>query len=225
MSVQHLRDKYAVERVFGYPCDVTRLDQIQGLWDASQDRWGQIDIWINNAGVAHPQMDFWEHPPERIQSVVDTNLLGAMYGAQVALRGMLEQGFGALYNMEGLGSDGRQVEGMTLYGSTKYGLSYLTDALAQEVDGTGIQVGGLRPGMVVTDLLTGQFEGRVEEWEQAKRIFNILADRVETVTPWLAEQVLGNRKNGVHIAWLNRRKMLFRFLTAPFRKRDLSGAS
>ena len=157
----------------------------------------------------------------QIQAVVETNVIGAMYGAEVAIRGMREQGFGALYNMEGLGSDGRRVEGLTLYGTTKRGLRYLTDALAQEVEGTQITVGALSPGMVMTDMLTNQYEGRPEDWDRAKRIFNILADRVETVTPWLAQKVLANEKNGVRIKWLTRRKTMGRFLTAPFRKRDL----
>jgi DICT domain-containing protein len=83
-------------------------------------------------------------------------------------------------------------------------------------------VGALRPGMVLTDLVTGQYEGRPEEeWQDAKRIFNILADRVETVTPWLAQKVLANQRSGVRITWLTRRKVMGRFLAAPFHKRDL----
>jgi hypothetical protein len=75
--------------------------------------------------------------------------------------------------------------------------------------------------MVVTDFLTQQYEERPEDWESAKRIFNILADRVETVTPWLAHKVLANDKTGVRIAWMSRGKTMGRFLAAPFRKRDL----
>jgi NAD(P)-dependent dehydrogenase (short-subunit alcohol dehydrogenase family) len=220
-TVANLRAKHDAEHVFGHPCDVTDFEQVQALWDAAKDHWGQVDIWINNAGIAHPQMVFWEHPLEQIQAVVGTNVVGAMFGAEVAIRGMLEQGFGALYNMEGLGSDGRRVEGLTLYGTTKNGLHYLTDALAQEVEGTQVKVGALSPGMVVTDMLTNQYEGRPEDWERAKRIFSILADRVETVTPWLAQKVLTNEKNGTRIKWLTRRRTIGRFLAAPFHKRDL----
>ncbi len=220
-AVDSLGAKHDAHRVFGHRCDVTDYDQVQALWDAALEHWGQIDIWINNAGMANLQMAFWEQPPERIQAVVQTNLVGAMYGAKVAIPGMLKQGFGGLYNMEGLGSDGRKVEGLTLYGSTKHGLRYLTDALAQETQGTPVLIGALSPGMVVTDLLTQQYDGRPEDFEQAKRILNVLADRVETVTPWLAQQVLNNEKNGAHITWLTRRKTMSRFLVAPFRKRDL----
>jgi NAD(P)-dependent dehydrogenase (short-subunit alcohol dehydrogenase family) len=220
-AVAELSAKHKADRVFGHPCDVTDFEQVQALWDVAQAHWGQIDIWINNAGVSHPQANLWELTPEQIRAVVVTNLAGAMYGSKVALRGMLEQGFGSLYNLEGLGSDGRKVEGLALYGSTKCALRYLDESLAQETRGTPVLVGALRPGMVVTDMLTRQYVERPEEWEQAKRIFNILADRVETVTPWLARQVLANDKTGVCITWMTRRKSIGRFLSAPFRKRDL----
>ena len=224
-SVERARNelsaKHTAENVFGCSADVTRFADVQALWSAASARFGTIDIWINNAGIAHPQLNFWNHPPERIRAVVETNVVGAMNGAAVALRRMVEQGFGAFYNMEGLGSSGRRVQGLTLYGATKYGLRYLTDALVEETKGTNVLVGALRPGMVITDLITQQFEGRPEEWERAKRIFNIIADRVETVTPWLARKILANRRTGVRIYWLTPTKMTVRFLLSPFRKRDL----
>jgi NAD(P)-dependent dehydrogenase (short-subunit alcohol dehydrogenase family) len=220
-AVAELAAKHKADHVLGHPCDVTYFEQVQALWDAAQARFGKIDIWINNAGIGHSQMDFWDHSPEQIKAVVDTNLVGAMYGSIVALRGMLDQGFGSLYNVEGLGSDGRMVRGLALYGSTKSGLGYLTQSLVQETRGTPVLVGALRPGMVMTDLVTKQYEERPEDWERDKGILNILADRVETVTPWLAQKVLANNKTGVRFTWLTRRKVIGRFLSAPFRKRNL----
>jgi NAD(P)-dependent dehydrogenase (short-subunit alcohol dehydrogenase family) len=222
-AVSNLSTKHDAERILGQVCDVTQIEQVQNLWDATVAHFGQVDIWINNAGMNHPRREFWKNSPERIQAVVNTNLTGAMYGSQVALRGMLDQGFGGLYIMQGLGSDGRYVEGMTLYSSTKYALRYLTDALAAEMQGTPVLVGALSPGMVLTDMLTSEEVRSEEDWEATKRIFNILADRVEDVTPWMARQILDNNRNGMRIKWLTRGKIMGRFLTAPFRKRDLFG--
>ena len=217
-----LSEKHKSDSVLGHLCDVRQLEQVQTLWHAAKARFGSVDIWINNAGISHPQLDFYKHSSKQIQAVVATNLIGAMHGASVAMRGMLDQGYGSIYNMEGLGSDGRKVEGLTLYGCTKSALRYLTDALIEETRDTPVSVGALSPGMVVTDLLTRQYEDRpAEEWERAKRVFNILADRVETVTPWLAERVLANKKTGVRIKWLSGPKIMGRFLTARLRRRDL----
>ncbi len=89
-AVAELVAKHEADRVLGQPCDVTDFQQVQqALWDAAQAHFGKIDIWINNAGIGHFQTDFWELSPGQIEAVVETNLVGAMYGAKVALRGML----------------------------------------------------------------------------------------------------------------------------------------
>jgi NAD(P)-dependent dehydrogenase (short-subunit alcohol dehydrogenase family) len=219
LSVDHNPD-----RIFGQPCDVSRFEQVQALWTAAFTHFGRIDIWINNAGLVNPPLDFTELSPEQIRAVVETNLIGVMNGSQVALKKMSTQGFGSLYNMEGLGSDGRQVDGLALYGSTKRAIHYLNEALIKEAEGTPVLVGSLSPGMVVTDMLTTPYDRQSEEWARARRIFNILADRVETVTPWLAGQILANQQHGARIKWLTKRKIITRFLLAPFRKRDLFDA-
>jgi NAD(P)-dependent dehydrogenase (short-subunit alcohol dehydrogenase family) len=221
-AVEQLSRRHALDNILGQPCEVADYSQVEELWKAGKDRFGRIDIWINNAGIGHPQANFWEHPLEEIDAVVETNILGTMYGTRVALKEMLAQGYGALYNMEGLGSDGRIVDGLAVYGSTKSALRYLDRSLEKQLEGMPVIVGSLSPGMVVTEMLTTQYENRPpEEWERAKRIFNILADRVENVTPWMAEQILKNEESGIRIAWLTRSKLLYRFITVPFRRRDL----
>jgi NAD(P)-dependent dehydrogenase (short-subunit alcohol dehydrogenase family) len=216
-----LATRHEPDRVFGFPCDVRDYEQVQALWDAAKERFEIVDIWINNAGLAHPQTKFWEQPAERMEAVVGTNLLGAMYGAKAVIPGMLEQGFGSLYFMEGAGSDGRHIGGLTLYSSVNPSRLYLAEGLADETRGTPVLVGSIRPGMVITDMITRQFEDRPEELERVKGIFNIIADRVETVAPWLARKILENNKHGARITWLTRWKLMRRFLLAPFRKRDL----
>lgn len=221
-ALDRLAEVYPQERIAGTPCDMGDHNQVEALWDFAVGRFGAVDIWINNAGIAQAQSDFWELEPDLIRDLVQTNITGAMYGARVALAGFQKQGQGAFYNMEGLGSDGRRVDGLTLYGTSKRALNYLTGNLAAEVKGSDIIVGALSPGMVMTDLILKRYRGRPpEEWESARRIFNILADRVDTVTPFLAERVLKNRVNGASIQWLTPLKVFWRFLTAGISKRDL----
>jgi NAD(P)-dependent dehydrogenase (short-subunit alcohol dehydrogenase family) len=220
-AVAELSARHGAERLFGHPCDVTDFEQVQALWDAAMEQWGRVDIWLNNAGIAHAQTALWAQSAGEIAAVVETNVTGAMYGAKVAMKGMLEQGSGSIYNMEGLGSGGRRVEGLTAYGTTKAALCYLTDAMVQEAKDTPVIMGAIRPGMVATDMLTQQYREKPERWEEARRIFNILADRVETVAPWITDRVLANTTNGKRIQWLSTAKVTWRFLTAPFAKRDV----
>ncbi len=220
-AVAALNAKHSGAQLAGYPCDIADSAQVQALWDAAKERFGRIDIWINNAGISHEQAQLWELPPARIRAVVETNLLGTLYNAQVVIREMLAQGHGQFYVMEGLGSDGSIMPGLSIYGTTKYAIRYISRVLLKDTRATPVQVGTLSPGMVVTDLLIGQYDPQSERWQRAKRIFNILADRVETVAPYLVRKILANRRTGAKIVWLTRRKILLRFLVARFRKRDL----
>lgn len=204
-------------------CDVSQFDQVEALWKAAKARFGQVDIWINNAGTGHPETAIWDLSPETINGVVASNLTGAFYGVTVAAKGMREQGSGSIYNMEGLGSSGPTIKGLALYAATKSALAYLTRAAAKEMEGSPILVGALRPGMVATKLITGQYVGHPDEWKRSERIFNILSDRVETVAPWLVERILANRKNGATIKWLTGRKNMWRFITSAFHKRRIYG--
>lgn len=205
--------------VLGVVADVTSRQDVRKLWDAATDRFGRVDIWVNNAGLSTSRHKLWELDADEIDAVVDVNLRGTLQASAVVLDAMLTQGHGALWNMEGLGSNGQIVAGLTPYGATKRGLTYATKAMAKELSGTPVTVGLLSPGMVVTDLLTRDYSP--EEFAKAKKVFNILADRVETVTPWLARRVLAGVKNGGRVAWLTNRKAALRFATAGFRKRDL----
>ena len=108
-----------------------------------------------------------------------------------------------------------------MYGCTKAAIRYLNKALLHDAKGTAVQIGTLSPGIVLTGLWDELYEGQPERWEKAKKIVNILGDKVETVTPWLVERVLANTKNGARIAWLTPGKAASRFMAAPFRKRDL----
>ena len=220
-AVRKLLGQFGHERLLGRACDVRHPQEIQSLWNEALARFGSVDIWINNAGISHSTNKVWKLSTEEVERVVQITLLGAVYGSMIVVREMLEQGFGSVYNMEGLGSDGRRIKGLTIYGMTKYGLHYFTESLVEETRGTSIIVGSLRPGMVATDMLKDGYQDRPEEWERDKRIFNIIADRVETVTPWLAKRILENKKSGVQISWMTKRKMFLRMMSMPFRKREL----
>ncbi len=201
------------DNVAGCLCDVTKPEDHERLWAFACARFGRVDIWVNNAGVAHPQVKAWMLPLDKVREVVEVNVLGAYYGTRVAVRGMLEQGGGRIYNLEGFGADGRVRAGLTIYGMSKAAAAYLGRSLAAELQGTPVNLITVQPGMVITDLVTAQFE-RPEDLERVKPIFNIIASRVSEVAPWLAEHLLRPHANGARLEFLPRHKMLWRFASA-----------
>ena len=205
----------------GVTADVASRASVQAVWDHAVATFGHVDVWINNAGISAPRKPLTELGEDTVAAVVSTNVLGVANGSAVAIEGMRSQPAGGwVWNMEGFGSNGQKQVGLATYGASKRAVTYLTETLVKEVADSNVKVGFLSPGIVATDLLVGDYEDPAD-FERVRKIFNILGDRVETVTPWLAEHLLAARKNGARVAWLTTPKVVGRFATAGFRKRDI----
>ncbi|MHB1484423.1 MAG: SDR family oxidoreductase [Saccharofermentanales bacterium] len=205
-------------------CDVKSRSDIERLWDAAAGKWGRIDIWINNAGVNCPYEFLWDIDQRYIDAIIDTNVKGVVFGSQIASRKMREQGSGQIWNMEGLGSNNMIQAKTIIYGTTKHALTYFTKALAKELKDSPVRAGRLSPGMMLTDFITKTSDGNespVIKDKNFKFIFNILADRPETVAAFFVPRMLKNEKNDAQIKWLTTFKSFRRFMSAPFNKNRL----
>ena len=195
----------------GLVCDVRIMKSIETAKDSAIDKFGLIDIWINNAGVGQPPKYFYDLSEDDIREVIDVNVYGMILGTNVALKEMKKQNHGIVYNMEGLGSDGRIIPKTIVYASSKRFLRYFSNAANKELQGNKeVFVGTVSPGMVFTNLLMK------DNTPESMKMINILADSVEDVTPFLVEKMLSGKKN---INWLSTRKVLWKFVKSIFRKK------
>ena len=96
-AADSLGEEYGNDKVAGQPCDVTNIKQVEVLWITAKNKFGAVDIWINNAGITNPTKLLWEVDPSDINSVINTNITGVVYGTKVALKGMIEQGYGQIW--------------------------------------------------------------------------------------------------------------------------------
>lgn len=222
-AIAEVADRAGPTRVVGTTCDVTDAASVQALWDVAVEAFGTVDHWINNAGSTTTPLPLHELPSDQLGRVIDTNVTGVLHGVRVAAAGMREQdGGGWIWNVEGLGSKGETQMGLATYGASKAAVGYLMKALRKDLDGSGVKVGAIRPGINITEhLLTDAEVLSPERWEKTKKIMNILGDLPETTTPWLAEQLLAATKDGTRIQWLSTPKITKRFMMAPLNKRDL----
>ena len=158
----------------GVVCDVRELTQVEQLAQAAVARFGKIDVWINNAGVAHRYAKLLEVDPQDWRASIETNLVGAYHGCRVALEQMLPYRAGQIVNILGMGAD-RPAPNQTGYGASKAALMRLTESLAQEYADNGVAICAVRPGMMWTDMLTGaegvQTPELHERMEWAMRVF------------------------------------------------------
>jgi short-subunit dehydrogenase len=205
-------------------CDVTNKSELENLWKESSEKWGKIDFWINNAGQNCPHEYIYDTEQSYVDSVINTNIRGMIYGSQIAAKNMLLQGGGQIWNMEGLGSNDMIQVKTVLYGMTKHALTYFTKGLAKELEGKSVLIGRLSPGMMLTDFITKTPDGDkspVIEDEKFIKLFNILADKPDTVAAYFIPRMLNNTKNNAHIEWLTNTKAMMRFTSALFKKRKL----
>ncbi|WP_139903001.1 SDR family NAD(P)-dependent oxidoreductase [Clostridium thermarum] len=212
------------DRFIYIPCNVRNREEIRNLWNKSVEKWGNVDIWINNAGQNCPREYLWDTPEEYMDAVVDTNIKGVIYGSKIAAENMLKQGHGQIWNMEGLGSNDMIIEQTILYGTSKRALTYFTRGLAKELKDSPVKAGRLSPGMMLTEFITKSPTGEVSSVtrdDKFKKIFNILGEKPETVAKFFVPRILNNTKQDAHIVWLTNMKSAVKFMMAPFRKRDL----
>ena len=205
-------------------CDVRSMADIENLWRKAVEKWGKVDIWINNAGRNCPYNLAYETPVAAADSVLDTNIKGMIYGSMMAAKQMVAQGGGQIWNMEGMGSNNMIQPKTILYGTTKHALTYFTKGLAKELEGSPVTAGRLSPGMMLTEFITKDHQGvRSPVVADARfiKIFNILADKPETVAAFLVPRMLENTRNNAQIIWLTNAKAFIRFSTAMFRKHRL----
>jgi NAD(P)-dependent dehydrogenase (short-subunit alcohol dehydrogenase family) len=220
-SLLSIAGQFRKESYVALRCDVTNEEDLINLWESTFKTFGRVDIWVNNAGVANEQTSFNDIQPCVFMKIIDTNVKGLMLATHVAYNRMLLQGFGAIYNMEGLGSDGRAISGMTPYGTSKRAVRYFTYAFAKEVKNGPVIVGTISPGMVLTDITLEPLRKYPDNNKDLIRIYNILANDPEIVTPFLVRKMIENKINGAKISWLSSWKVMMRFLYAPFSKRDI----
>ena len=205
-------------------CNVTKSEDITNLIEFAKKEFGTIDIWINNAGVNQPEKAIWELTEEQINLVLDVDLKGAIMGSKLIMREMEKEHKGAIYNIEGYGSNDAKMLGLSIYGTSKRAITYFTEALAKESEerNTGVIVGKLSPGIMITDFIVNALgdKEKINLSEKTKKVYNILGDYPDVVAKFLVEGMLKNNKNNAKIEWLTNKKAAWRFMTAGFNKRD-----
>ena len=206
-------------------CDVTDYDAIANLWNKAKAKFGNVDIWINNAGVNQPNKPIYELTKGEVDFLLNVDLKGTIYGSQIAFAGMKEQGSGQIYNIEGYGSNDAMMTGLNVYGTTKRAVTHFTKALAkesEEITSGKVCVCRLTPGIMITGFISNANGGKtkVELAEKTKKVYNILGDYPNTIAEFAVPRMIKNTKNNANVVWLTGARAFRRFLFAGFNKRN-----
>lgn len=203
--------KAAGARAAGRACDVGDLGQVQALADLAISTFGQIDIWVNNAGLSAPYGPTLDIPATLFMQVVNTNIVGVYNGSLVALKAMRPRGHGKLINLLGRG-DRKPVKFQNAYSSSKIWVRSFTQALAQENADTGVEVMAFNPGLVDTDMLrqvetVRGFEEKVRPLETVMRLWANPPTVPAQKAVWLASAATDG-KTGLVVSLLSPPRLL-----------------
>lgn len=220
-AIDELGKSYDNNRILGIVCDVGKYEDILNLWNEAKQKFNTVDIWINNAGQGQDYKYIWEVMHEKIDSIIHTNITGLIYGSQIAYNGMATQGYGKIFNMEGFGSNGMKRKKLSIYGTTKSAISYFTSSFVKEIGKSPVLIGTIAPGMVLTDLLLMPVTKDNPEYKTTIKVFNLMAEKVETVTPWLAQKMLKSSKQGANINYSPTWKMILKALKNALTNRKI----
>lgn len=204
--------------------DITKENDINNLINKTLNEFKVIDIWINNAGVNQPNVPIYEVDSKVIDRLIDIDLKGTILCSKLIFKVMKEQGYGAIYNVEGHGSNNALITGLSIYGTAKRAVTYFTEALAHESNeiNANILVGKITPGIMITNFINISLgDGdKIELDDKTKKIYNILGDYPETIANFMVNKIINNNKNNVKFVWLSNTRAFTKFLTYSFKKNN-----
>ena len=163
--------EFAVDSIL---CDTSVESEVQAVVDHTVERFGKVDILINNAGISWGAMPE-EMPLEKWQKVIDVNLTGCFLFARAAGREMLEQGSGSIINITSVSGITSSANGPYYAGyvASKAGLIGLTRELAASWGRKGVRVNAIAPGFFrsrLADPVIDIYESSIRENNPIPRI-------------------------------------------------------
>jgi len=138
--------------------DMSKASEIEALFAFANDKFGGIDVLVNNAGIQHVA-NVEDFPVEKWDAIISINLTSAFHTSRLALPGMRAKNWGRIINLASthglVGSAGKSA-----YVAAKHGLLGLTKVTALETAQTGVTVNAICPGFVLTPLVQKQVDAR-----------------------------------------------------------------
>jgi 3-oxoacyl-[acyl-carrier protein] reductase len=135
--------------------DIGDLAAVEKAAAAVIERFGKIDILINNAAIVGPNAPTWEYPPQAFMDVVHVGLVGTFFCCRAVVPHMIAQNYGRIVNLSSVaGKEGNP--GAPAYSSTKAAVLALTKSLGKELAGYDISVNAVTPAVAKTTMALSQ---------------------------------------------------------------------
>ena len=174
---QRLSEEYGIQ-AHAIQLDVTDADQVEQVINQLSSPWNEIDILLNNAGLARGMEPIQVGEPQDWDEMIDTNIKGLLYVSRAVLSGMIQREKGHVINLGSIAGYQAYPNG-TVYCATKFAVRGITEGMKMDWHGTPIRVSEVAPGMVETDFSQVRFKG---DSERADKVY-------QNITPLTPEDI------------------------------------
>lgn len=145
--------------------DVRNREDVQSKLNALEGKWKNIDILINNAGLARGMDKIYEGDYQNWEEMIDTNIKGLLYVSRTVIPWLVEKQDGMVINIGSLAGHEVYPNG-NVYCGTKHAVKALSKGMTIDLNGTGVRVFNLDPGLVQTEFSEVRFRGDAEKAEK-----------------------------------------------------------
>ena len=167
-ALQELKDKLQEKvKIHSLQFDVRNKEEVFSAIESLPQEFSQIDVLINNAGNAHGLDPIQEGSLEDWDAMIDINVKGLLYVSKAVIPQMLERRAGDIINIGSLAGKEVYPNG-NVYSATKHAVDAINKGMRIDLNGTGIRVGALNPGLVETNFSEVRFKG---DSERAKSVY------------------------------------------------------
>lgn len=156
--LQELQEKFSGVAVYTAVCDIRRRTQVEAMIAELPDTHVDIDLLVNNAGLALGMKPAQEADLDDWETMVDTNIKGLMYVTRALLPAMVKRGQGHIVNM-GSVAGSWPYPGGNAYGASKAFVEQFSNNLRADLHGTGIRVSNIEPGLAESEFSVVRFHG------------------------------------------------------------------
>ncbi len=170
--------------------DVSEADAVQAFCTAAIERFGRIDLWINNAGLLRPIGPLRDNDPSELARHIEVNVLGVLYGSRAFIRHLHERGGnGVLLNISS-GAARNAYAGWSAYCAGKAAVDRMSEAIALEEADNGLRVHAVAPGIIDTDMQAMIRDCTPEQFPRVQKFLDLKAQEGFSSPAFVADRLL-----------------------------------
>lgn len=165
-----------------FVADAANYENVETLGKYVEDKFGRIDVWVNNAGIQIAPSNTEDVDIEKLHTLFDINFFGYFYGSKVALKSMKKRNEGLIININSTAGLSGKPE-LSAYVSSKFAIKGLSESTREELKESGVRVFQIFPGGMQTDIYREQVPDDIDEYMSVEYVIEKVQENLSSENP------------------------------------------